>query len=74
MKENRLDAMLFPSTAGVSIAAKAGYPSVAVPGGYCQDGMPFGITFSAEAFSEGKLIKFAYAYEQATKKRVAPKF
>lgn len=74
MQQNNLDAMLFPSTAGVSIAAKAGYPSVAVPAGYCSDGTPFGITFSAEAFSEGKLIKFAYAYEQATKKRVAPKF
>lgn len=73
MKENNLDAMLFPSTAGVSIAAKAGYPSVAVPGGYCSDGSPFGLTFSAEAFSEGKLLKFAYAYEQATKKRVTPK-
>lgn len=74
IKENNLDAMLFPSTAGVSIAAKAGYPSVTVPAGYCKDGTPFGITFSAEAFSEAKLIKLAYAYEQATMKRVAPKF
>lgn len=74
IKENNLDAMLFPSTAGVSIAAKAGYPSITVPAGYCQDGTPFGITFSAEAFSEAKLIKLAYAYEQATMKRVAPKF
>ncbi|MDF2591605.1 MAG: amidase [Clostridia bacterium] len=74
MADNKVDAMLFPSTAGVSMAAKAGYPSIAVPGGYCKDGTPFGITFSAEAFSEPKLIKFAYAYEQATKKRIMPKF
>lgn len=74
MAENKVDAMLYPSTGGVSMAAKAGYPSVAVPAGYCKDGTPFGITFSAEAFSEPKLIKMAYAYEQATKKRVAPKF
>lgn len=74
LAKNHLDAMLFPSTAGVSIAAKAGYPSIAVPAGYCKSGEPFGITFSAEAFSEGKLIKLAYAYEQGTKKRVAPKF
>lgn len=73
MKENKLDAMLFPNTAGVSIAAKAGYPSIEVPAGYCQDGTPFGITFSAEAFSEAKLIKLAYSYEQATKKRKAPR-
>lgn len=74
IKDNNLDAMLFPSTAGVSIAAKAGYPSITVPAGYCKDGTPFGITFSAEAFSEAKLIKLAYAYEQTTMKRVAPKF
>ena len=74
MAENKVDAMLFPSTAGVSMAAKAGYPSIAVPAGYCKDGTPFGITFSAEAFSEPKLIKLAYAYEQATKKRISPKF
>lgn len=74
MAENKVDAMLFPSTAGVSMAAKAGYPSIAVPGGYCKDGTPFGITFSAEAFSEPKLIKLAYAYEQGTKKRISPKF
>lgn len=74
MAENKVDAMLFPSTAGVSMAARAGYPSVAVPAGYCKSGEPFGITFSAEAFSEPKLIRLAYAYEQATKKRIPPKF
>lgn len=73
MLENKVDAMLYPSTAGVSMAAKAGYPSIAVPAGYCKDGKPFGITFSAEAFSEPKLLKLAYAYEQATNKRVMPK-
>jgi amidase len=73
MAENNVDALLFPSTAGVSMAAKAGYPSIAVPAGYRMDGTPFGITFTAEAFSEPKLIKLAYAYEQATKKRISPK-
>jgi amidase len=73
MAKNNVDALLFPSTAGVSMAAKAGYPSIAVPAGYLKDGTPFGITFTAEAFSEPKLIKLAYAYEQATKKRISPK-
>lgn len=72
MKEHHVDALLYPSTAGVSIAAKAGYPSIAVPAGYLQDGTPFGITFSAEAYSEPKLIELAYAYEQGTQKRVKP--
>lgn len=74
MTENKVDAILYPSTAGVSMAAKAGYPSIAVPAGYLEDGTPFGVTFTAEAFSEPKLIKLAYAYEQATKKRIPPKF
>jgi amidase len=73
MTESKLDAILFPSTAGVSMAAKAGYPSMAVPAGYRKDGTPFGITFTAKAFSEPTLIKLAYAYEQATKKRTLPK-
>ncbi len=72
MKEHRVDALLYPSTAGVSMAAKAGYPSIAVPAGYLEDGTPFGITFSAEAYSEPKLIELAYAYEQGTKKRIKP--
>jgi amidase len=73
MEENQVDAFLFPSTAGVSMSAKAGYPTIAVPAGYHKDGRPFGITFTAGAFSEPTLIKIAYAYEQATKKRVSPK-
>lgn len=72
MTAHDVDALLYPSTAGVSMAAKAGYPSIAVPAGYLRDGTPFGITFSAEAYSEPKLIELAYAYEQDTKKRVKP--
>jgi len=74
MEKFNLDAILFPSTAGCDIAARAGYPSITVPGGYLNDGLPFGITFTAKAYSEPTLIKFAYSYEQATKKRVSPKW
>ncbi len=74
MKEHQLDAVLFPANFGSAIAAKAGYPSITVPGGYTKDGEPFGVTFSARAYEEPKLIKLAYAFEQATKHRVAPKF
>jgi amidase len=34
--------------------------------------IPFGITFAGTAYSEGKLIKFAYAFEQATNNRKSP--
>ncbi|SFI72535.1 hypothetical protein SAMN04488574_104100 [Bacillus sp. 71mf] len=48
---------------------KAGYPSIALPAGYMENGRPFGITFAGTAFSEGTLIKIGYAFEQATKFR-----
>jgi amidase len=72
MSENQLDAVIFPSYQGVEIMGKAGYPSITVPAGFLQDGKPFGITFAAEAFSEPKLFKIAYAFERSTNKRVPP--
>ncbi|MEG0439276.1 MAG: amidase, partial [Solibacillus sp.] len=74
LKKYDLDAIVFPSYIGSTISAKAGYPSIAVPAGYMANGRPFGITFAGTAFSEGNLIKFAFAFEQATKHRIAPNF
>jgi amidase len=54
-------------------AARAGFPLVTVPAGFTF-GLPVGITFMGLAFSEPTLIKLAYAFEQATKVRHAPKF
>jgi amidase len=54
-------------------AAVAGYPHVTVPAGYVF-GLPVGISFFGSAWSEPTLIKLAYAYEQATLHRKAPKF
>jgi amidase len=54
-------------------AAVAGYPTITVPAGYAL-GLPVGISFIGRAWSEALLIKFAYAYEQATKHRHPPKF
>lgn len=73
MDEQSLDAILFPNFYGSSIAAKAGYPSITVPAGYTETGKPVGVTFTGLAFSEAKLIELAYAYEQATNHRKAPK-
>lgn len=73
LKKYDLDAILFPSYIGSTIFAKAGYPSIALPAGYKESGRPFGITFAGTAFSEGILIKLAYAFEQATKHRKRPK-
>jgi amidase len=85
------DAILFPANRGANIAARAGYPSIVVPGGFVTNDptltippgpaypagfvpqlQPYGVTFSGPAFSEPKLIGFAYAFEQATHHRVPP--
>ena len=85
MKAERLDAILFPGASGAAIAAKPGYPTVIVPhalvanaptppfaAGFDAKPSPFGVSFTGMACSEPKLIELAYAFEQATKKRVAP--
>jgi amidase len=56
-----------------SVAAVAGYPHVTVPAGFFR-GLPIGISFFGKAWSEPTLIKLAYAYEQATKRRKPPTF
>jgi amidase len=80
----KFDAVLFPANFGANAPARAGYPSVIVPGGFFPNpagGLPagfnakqspFGVTFSGPAFSEPKLIGYAYAFEQATHNRVPP--
>ncbi|MGH9521961.1 MAG: amidase, partial [Terriglobales bacterium] len=54
-------------------AAVAGYPNINVTAGFVF-GLPVGISFFGRAWSEPTLIKLAYAFEQATKARQAPKF
>jgi amidase len=56
-----------------SPAAKAGYPHITVPMGAWHD-LPMGISFFSKAYTEPELISIAYGYEQASKKRSAPKF
>ncbi len=88
LKANNLDALLFPAVSSANIAARPGYPTVTVPyafvpvvGGAGAQAFPVGfeprpapynVSFTGTACSEPKLIELAFAFEQATKKRIAP--
>jgi amidase len=79
MNRHKLDAVLFPGSAGAAIAAKAGYPSVMVPGGFVSGiddkdtpDYPLGVTFAGRAWSDHKLLRLGYAFEQACHIRRPP--
>ncbi len=85
METHKLDAILFPGPFGASIAARPGYPTVIVPFATVPNAptpafpetfnakpAPFGVSFTGRACSEPTLLRLAYAFEQATKRRVAP--
>jgi amidase len=85
MKTHQLDALLFPAGSGASIAARPGYPTVMVPfgmipnaptppfpDGFAARPSPYGVSFTGLACSEGRLLELAYAFEQATRRRVPP--
>ena len=84
LKANRLDALLFPGVSSASIAAKPGYPTVTVPyafvpvsptgfpAGFEPRPAPMNVSFTGTACSEPRLIELAFAFEQATRKRVPP--
>ncbi len=82
LRTHNLDALLFPGAGGAALAAKPGYPTVIVPFARIPNAptppfpnakpAPFGVSFTGTACSEPRLIELAYAFEQATKKRVPP--
>src|SRR4029079_10335513 len=88
LKANRLDALLFPGVSSANIGARPGYPTVTVPYGFVPvpagtvahafppgfdpKPVPFNVSFTGTACSEPKLIELAFAFEQATKKRIPP--
>lgn len=47
-------------------------PSIVVPAGFTRDQLPAGITFLGRPYDDGKMIQYAYSYEQATRHRKPP--
>ena len=47
-------------------------PTITVPAGFTRDNLPAGLCFIGRPYDDGNLIKFAYAYEQATHHRKPP--
>jgi amidase len=85
VKAKALDALLFPGAFGAGIAARPGFPTVIVPfatvpntpepafpEGFAARPSPFGVSFTAGACSEPRLLSLAYAFEQATRRRAPP--
>ena len=54
-------------------ADETGFPDIIVPAGMTKDGLPVTISFLGRAFSEPKLLGYAFDFEQATRARVLPK-
>ena len=70
-----LDAILELGPGNANVAAAAGYPTVIVPAGVTADGTrPVGLAFTGTAMSEPRLLAYAYAYEQASRRRVPPTY
>lgn len=70
---HNLDGFLSINNYHAGFAAVAEYPAITVPMGYTESGAPKGLTFIGKPLSEKQLLGFAYVYEQASKRRVAPK-
>lgn len=66
--EYRLDALLSKS----QVYAAAGFPAISVPAGYDEKGQPFDVTLLGNFLGEDRLVTLGYAFEQATKARLAP--
>lgn len=68
-----VDVILFPLDFGSDVSARAGYPTLALPAGYQEDGEPYGITITGTKFSELRLLQIGHAFEKLAQFRKKPK-
>ena len=85
LEELRVDALAYPTLrrkpaligeaqggTNCQLSATTGLPAMAMPAGFTNDGLPVALELLAGAWQEPKLLKYAYAWEQATKPRRPP--
>jgi amidase len=68
-----LEFLVFPGADGCSWAARAGWPSIVVPGGYQPaNRRPVGLMLVGRRWSDARLLEVAFAVEQALPPRRTP--
>jgi Asp-tRNA(Asn)/Glu-tRNA(Gln) amidotransferase A subunit family amidase len=85
LEEHRVDALAYPTLrrkpaligeaqggTNCQLSATTGLPAIAMPAGFSNDGLPIALELLGGAWEEAKLLKYAYASEQASKPRKAP--
>jgi amidase len=85
--EHDLDALLYPTSSALPaqvgksqgagnanrLSPYSGFPAISVPAGFSDNGLPVGLELLGKEFDEPTLIKLAYAYQEGTNHRKAPK-
>jgi amidase len=85
LEELRVDALAYPTLrrkpaligeaqggTNCQLSATTGLPAIAMPAGFTTDGLPIALELLGGAWEEARLLKYAYAWEQASKPRRPP--
>lgn len=85
MDEQKLDALVYPTMKRVpakvgevqpgsncQMSPSTGFPAISIPAGFTASGLPVGVELFGRPFDDGKLVSYAFDYEQATHHRKAP--
>ncbi|MCW2666491.1 MAG: hypothetical protein JWN57_1453 [Frankiales bacterium] len=72
LANNDVDVLLHPASTASAMASLSGYPAALVPGGTNAAGISVGLALQGAAFTEPRLLGYAYAFEQAAQARTTP--
>ena len=85
LDDNDLDALVYPvvkrrpaligepqTGSNCQVSAGSGFPAMALPGGFTENGLPTGLEILGRPFDDARLVALAYAYEQGVQPRRSP--